>query len=840
MSAERTALNNLRKQKWERGHAQLRKSLQKDSANATAKYVMALYFFMPKNPAFQIDSAHQYALQTMMDFRKANIKQREKMKKFPLDSVIIITLYQQLDSAAFEEAKSINTENAYLHYLGTFPKALHETQAIELRDEAAYLDALKQNIYQSFASFLQRYPQAHQAGEAQRRYDKLLFEAKTKDKKLKSYENFLTEYPASPYRNEVEKNIFEISTAAGDGNVFDAFVKKYSQSAYAHKAKDILYHILIENEHHEVLPTYLDNDSIKFVETLRKGYLVPFLKDGKFGFMDVHGKEVIEPQAEDIDKQYLCGNITEDVLVIDDKIISRNGKVIYHGHVDDLDDIGFGFLTLSNDKGITILHKTGFTIPETAVQDVKMLSGKFIALKRNNRWALWTLAGRKIVNYDWDDITCIVDVIVFKKQGKCKLLKAFEVGQLANQQPFKNQDFFDDVKQLKQNLIWARTGEFEGILDQNLNATVPFEKHILSTADCGIISTTAYGKKIYNLKNNTAGVFENVKANEQWTAVRQTSSWRLFNAQNYHYQSAAFDSIGFIGPFAIGYDYDSMTVYLNPNHSIQFLRARVEFLPSKDSLSYLIVEEGDKKNVFTNEGVKLFTVVYDKIAFAGNGIFIVSKKEKKGLIGSDGKLLLPLEFDAIGGVNNKVVSVLKSMKFGLYDVSQKVLIKPQFDKNIGRYNSKVLTAFKDGLFGFIGWDGKPITKFEFNEIMFWNDTTALVKKDLQWMLYHTATQRVLMSNIKDFKILLTSSDEKIAIVHQDNNYGVLSNRKGVIIPVNFTYVKNVGAVEQPMYFTEKHIEEASIYVAIYYDKKGELLRKQVYEEDDYEKIYCAD
>jgi hypothetical protein len=49
----------------------------------------------------------------------------------------------------------------------------------------------------------------------------------------------------------------------------------------------------------------------------------------------------------------------------------------------------------------------------------------------------------------------------------------------------------------------------------------------------------------------------------------------------------------------------------------------------------------------------------------------------------------------------------------------------------------------------------------------------------------------------------------------------------------------VGSADEPLYFTEKHVSEASVFVVIYYDKNGKMLRREVYEEaDDYEKIYC--
>jgi hypothetical protein len=60
----------------------------------------------------------------------------------------------------------------------------------------------------------------------------------------------------------------------------------------------------------------------------------------------------------------------------------------------------------------------------------------------------------------------------------------------------------------------------------------------------------------------------------------------------------------------------------------------------------------------------------------------------------------------------------------------------------------------------------------------------------------------------------------------------------VIIPVKFSDLVNVGSAEVPLYFTEKHVEEASLFVVIYYDHAGKILRREVYEQDDYERIYC--
>jgi hypothetical protein len=58
--------------------------------------------------------------------------------------------------------------------------------------------------------------------------------------------------------------------------------------------------------------------------------------------------------------------------------------------------------------------------------------------------------------------------------------------------------------------------------------------------------------------------------------------------------------------------------------------------------------------------------------------------------------------------------------------------------------------------------------------------------------------------------------------------------------MTFSDIVNVGSSEIPLYFTEKHVEEASLFVVIYYTHQGVMLRKEVYEQEDYDKIYCSE
>ena len=106
------------------------------------------------------------------------------------------------------------------------------------------------------------------------------------------------------------------------------------------------------------------------------------------------------------------------------------------------------------------------------------------------------------------------------------------------------------------------------------------------------------------------------------------------------------------------------------------------------------------------------------------------------------------------------------------------------------------------------------------------------------MLYEIKNNKVLLDEIKDFTYIRNSPTEKLAIIHQHTNYGVIHNKKGTIIPISYSDVVNVGSDEKPLYFTEKQVEEAAIFVVLYYNDQGELLRTAVYDQEDYDKLYC--
>ena len=831
------ALKNLHRQKWQRSHDLLTKALAKDSLNVTAKYVLAQYFFSEGNPAFQLDSAYRCVNGALTDFQSTTLKHRERLKKFPVDSMLLIDLRKQIDSTAFHLTKMNQTEKAWTDFIDHFPYFRSLPLAVALRDSVAYANTVQENTYQSFQIFFQRYPHAKQALEARDNYEKLLLADKTADQTLASFEAFLSDYPDSPYRSKVEQTIFEYKTASGESEKFIEFIQLNPQSPFVQKAKNILFHLIPPSQRGDKFPADFSTDSLASVLRLEQGYWVPILKKKTFGFMDQDGHDIILPEADSLDQVYQCGNIDDDILPLPDKIVAKSGTCIWRGRVNNVEELGSGFLLVEGEGCNSLIHKTGFKIGGDCVDDAKILNNKFIAIEKNHRWSVWTLTGRQLIE-GCDEVFHAKNVIGLKENGKTKLFTAAMLATLPYTPEVGDTTGYEEVKYWNNDLIFVRNGMRSGLLDQSLQVFIAPEEQILNTVFFGVTAATPFGTRFHNASSQTSEAFQQVMVRDPWVAVKD-SLWRFLDPKTMHYYSPAYDTIVLHGPFAAGFKGDSSNIFFNQTNCHKSLRpSSIDFVQGKDGYAFLMVDQGERKTIYDHNGQKLFSTTFDKIQYAGNDLFIFYKKEKRGLITKNGKLLLPAEYDAIVAMNNGIFSLLKSMKFGLFDAVKKKQIPPAYSKNLTLYNSQTLAAYKNGLYGFLRWDNKPISKFEFSEIQFWNDTTALVKKNAHWMLYEIKNNKVLLDGIKDLTLIRNSPTEKLAIIHQNTNYGVIHNQKGTVIPISYNDVVNVGSEEKPLYFTEKQVEEAAIFVVIYYNDKGELLRTAVYDQEDYDKLYC--
>lgn len=834
----RLAQSRMKKGKWVQAEVQLKKSLRKDSFNPEAKYVYTLWYFSPQNHRFNIDSSYQYVLRTLEAYHHLPQREREKLQRFPLDSGLIIRLREQIDSAGFERAKAVNTEISYITFLDQFTFASHRNAAIELRDEVAYLDALKMNTYQSFKTYATRYPQSHRTEEAEKRYEKLLFEEKTKDGKLISFKEFLKEYPDTPYKDVVEQEIFEISTASGKAKDYINFIKSYNSSHTANKARDILYHIV--NRTGELFPAELLTDSLKRVRKLEFGYWIPIYRGGLFGFIDERGAEVMSLRFENIDSDYLCGEIDSDYLTTSEGIVSRGGELIVKGKVDSAEDLGFGFLLIKSKNCVSLIHKSGIKLVQPCIEDATIIAGHFLAVKVKSVWALYAFNGREILPARYSQIRSYDELIVLTHTGKKIIFSLNEIIKAADGEKLTEDLVFDDIRPIGEKQFLVKNGALEGILNENLTFDLPLDRQALTKTDFGFVRKRYQNYSIIGLSSSLEKEqYDQILPYGNWIGLRKSDRYRVFRQDTKKFTSIDADTVWLENRIVFASSKDSLHACLQSGKTLSFSKeASVHFMKSADSTQFFYSLDKNKKWVYELiSGRRLFSGEFDEIEYLTNNTFLISKARKKGLVNFEGKIILPMEYEAIILTGKGFASILKDRKFGLYDLLNRHIIQPEYERNVLLIDNRWLVGYKNG-YGFIAMNAEPLSPFDFEEIRPWNDSCALVKKNFQWLIYDVKNRKVRGEGIKNYSFVKDTPDETIAIVNQGNYYGVISNRKGIILASTFDDIINLGSMERPLYFAEKYVEEAGIHVVLYYDQNGQLLRRQVYDTKEYDRVYC--
>ncbi len=838
ISPEKLATGRMDKNKWQKTGQSLHKTLVKDSLNPEVHYVMSLFFFTSRNPYFDIDSAHRYSIAASRVYGKATPKERERLKRVPLDSASLFALARGIDSAAFERTKQINTASGYQTFMDRYASARQLNAARELRDEVAFLDALKINTWKAYEGYMLQYPSSRRIGEAKERYERLLYEDKTNDGRLATFIKFHQQYPESRYRAEAEKNIFQLSTATGSAASFQWFLRYYPSGKFATRARNILFRLQQSDERSSTDRQWM-TDSLREADRIAGSYWVPVIKSGLFGFIDSEGKEVMPPKYATVSEEYKCGDVTENVLLTSAGLVARSGKIIASGRLISAEHLGSGFLLVVSDSGKHVVHESGFAVSTVPMEGAQVVAGQFIALQKNKKWSIHSFGGQQLLAHAYDNVTAIDTIILLVKNGKKIVSTPYRVASKSRQQEFREDFVFDDIRRWGDEQYWVRNGALEGVIDANLKFVIPLDRQTLRKAPFGFVR----GKEDrFFIKGLTK--LENVP----YKSVSERGGWIILESVNGAHslydrpldRLDKGDSAWFQGRMAFLLAADSVKAFLPSGQRLTFQKDvpfRIEEFT--DSSAWLILEEKKKKAVFdVASGIKLFTMEFDDIDAVGDGLFTVARAGKKGVVDESGKILVPIEYDAIVAIGNGSFSILKDKKFGWYDAKTRSLIKAVFERNIKPYNSKLHSAFKDGKYGFILPDGKPLNNFGWEEIQYWNDSLAWGKKNFQWILFDIQSQATKVDRIRNFEVIKDTPAEKIYLIRQDNAFGVISSRRGIVVPLLYSDIVNLGNRDIPLYFTERHIEEAGISVVVYYDQHGKIVRRQALETEEFEKIYC--
>jgi hypothetical protein len=311
-----------------------------------------------------------------------------------------------------------------------------------------------------------------------------------------------------------------------------------------------------------------------------------------------------------------------------------------------------------------------------------------------------------------------------------------------------------------------------------------------------------------------------------------------------------YDKIEWLGENMLIATQGKKSFWITPTNS------KIEILNRKDLIFKKIVKIPNKvflitqntklkkQGIYDSEGKIILPFKYDNLVQTEDKLFIFTQGKNKGIINLEGKILLQPKYPQITFVapfsytlqNNK-------KKFGLYQSRKKFIFEPNVAELLTAYGDSALAiiAQKGKLFSLNDLKNKPLLPETFTKVEFWTDSVALVQTQQNlWKLYDIVNRKFLLEKFDGYKVLTKSPTDKVILTYRGKGFGLLSSRRGNLIPEDYSFIKNLGTAENPFFFVEVYISQAELHVVLYMDKDGNVVRKQTIAHKEYDKVVCEE
>jgi hypothetical protein len=837
------ALKALAKGKHEQVESVLNKSLEKHEINPGARYAYSMLYFDSSYVNYNLDSAHTYIEQALIDAQTPDSLGGLVLAKTSATIEQLIDHKALVDQTAFSRAAEQNTVESFQYFIDAYDNAPQFANAISRRDQLAFDQASTENTYQAYKSFMDQYPEALQFALAQERYNTLVFESKTANGKLQQFTNFLKEHPESPYRDQAEWQIFQLSTLDDEADSYLQFKKDYPGSRYAKLSDDILYHL----DKELFVRKNQVSDSLDKAYELESTSLIPIYEKNHYGFIDHLGNDLIPPTFDSIPENYLCRLLDEDVLqaFVNDRLVlmSRNQKILWDNPYNEVKDIGRGLLQIKVGNKYGILHKSGWQVLDVAYDQIHLLGDSFLSIRKGNRWGITSMTGRIMVPPKFTSVENHGAFILMEDEQwavttKEHLIKSFEMDQGFDLS-------YQDWELISPHYLMVFSEDMEGMIDSGLKMIIPLSEHEIHELDSAAwFVKTAHGTvRFYGnqLQAIPADRYQDYVSNRHFIGLQRSPGWEVWDRSVLNpINENTYDSVATLGP-------DLMVLNLDGKSSVLFRNGVLLDLTSADRLKLIrdadqyrgflqVASTGGKREIYDLDGNLIYETWYYDVNPLTENLFLIEKNGLKGIVDLSGEVLLKPRYQAIDADSASHISLLHRAKFGYFN-PQGGLIKPQYESRLSYFEDGIMLSSKSGKKGLINPQNKVLLPFEYDEIKNWSDSMIFAKKGAVWQGIELHSGEIVYNNISGIEWIQGTTNRK-AIIKTAEGYGLLDSEQGILLNPGFDDIINLGTKEEPVFFTEKYIPEADYYVVIYYNQEMDVIRKQVFDSGNYDQVYC--
>lgn len=375
------------------------------------------------NPFYHPDSCQAFIIRADAAFTAAADKARANAAKVGVDHDAIEAQKRHSAQLGWELARDVNTVAAYDRYLDSYIGSPFADDARRVRDHLAFQAAREANTAAGYRDFLQRYPQAKEVYEARNRLNEAVYREATSARDIDSFRAFLRDHPDNPYAQQAEEEVYRLSTPSRTVAEYHAFIKANPRNRMVNDAWRAIYDQYTRDLSTSTITRFLQEfPDYPFVEEIVDDYktaslqLLPFRRDGRWGYIDDEGNERIKAVYEWAEPF----NGAQALVGLNGRTgtINRSGKVVVPIEYDEVTDPAEGTSTVERAGRVGAVDRGGELVVPMTFTDVGEFSGGLAYAARDGLYGYINPRGDAVIPFTYESAgTFRSGIAVVEKDG---------------------------------------------------------------------------------------------------------------------------------------------------------------------------------------------------------------------------------------------------------------------------------------------------------------------------------------------------------------------------------------------------------------------------------------
>lgn len=370
---------------------------------AAAWYGLSVITGRANNPFYDLDSAYQFIVKADLSFTAAPDKERVYIGALGVSHTSIMAQRDHVYERAWEIARGQNTVLAYKAYLDRYPSGPRAEEARSVLHHLAFQEARRVNTAAAYQAFVEDYRDAREVYEARARLNDALYEEATSLRTIAAYKTFIKAHPDNPNVRKAEDEIYRLSTPGRTIVEYRNFIKTEPDNHRVPDAWRSLYETYTKDLNVGAITRFIaEFPDYPFMEELVDDYrtasieLIPFRRNGKWGFVDTEGNERIKAEYDWVDA-FVTGQAQ---VGIGDRVgtINRSGRVVVAVEYDEVGEFAEGTAVVERAGRFGAVDRSGELVVPMVYTDLGDLSEGLAYAEDHGKFGYVNARGEMVIS----------------------------------------------------------------------------------------------------------------------------------------------------------------------------------------------------------------------------------------------------------------------------------------------------------------------------------------------------------------------------------------------------------------------------------------------------------